>query len=591
MVTSKSVFRSVLMPSLVALLAVGLTGCPCGTPALNLGKVAVVFSGHLAPDPATKVEEDISNDSLAAVNVTIESVTLEQGDGTSVSVLPAPVVVEVLSMDAVSLLAAADIPAGVYVGGLLVISSAEVEFEDNPGVYVPVSLPAGGEFPVEVGDEIPSGAQSVLTLQLDDIKIVQREDSSLAFEAELYAEMNTLIALTIPSLTGLPSTFVHPGLYYSTNDLAFMRWKIAAKAEPWYSAWEKAFIKVDYSGVTPHPVALLDPFKWDMGNDARAAEKEALQWALTGNPANAAKAIEILNAWSYTLTGVVPGHDTEAQAKLYIGWYGQFFANAAELLRYANPGGESSGWDEADIQQFRGMMQLMYSVIENFIPAAPGNWAAAMMDSMMCIGVFLDDHAMFERAITHYLEGELPYVGLLNSIYPTGQNQESGHDQCHVQMDLGHFVALSEIAWKQGVDLYGAYDNRLLAGLEYTAKFMLGNDVPYTPETSEHHVHPVISEDYRGMYAFIWEAPYQHYVYRKGMEMPFTRQVVLNNAVKTIGGGRDTGALLPYRPEAHTTAFGIGWGTLTMYKGPEDPQAAKKSPGNPAPPKDRDGTR
>ena len=89
MVTSKSVFRSVLMPSLVALLAVGLTGCPCGTPALNLGKVAVVFSGHLAPDPATKVEEDISNDSLAAVNVTIESVTLEQGDGTSVSVLPA----------------------------------------------------------------------------------------------------------------------------------------------------------------------------------------------------------------------------------------------------------------------------------------------------------------------------------------------------------------------------------------------------------------------------------------------------------------------------------------------------------------------
>ena len=187
MVTRKLVFRSVLMMSIGASLAVGLSGCPFGTPALVQGKVAVLFSGNLAPQLAKA--EEIHNDSLAAVYVTIESVTLEQEDGTPVSVLPTPVTVDVLSIEGVGeLLAVADIPVGVYVGGTAVISSAEVEFEDNPGVLVPVSLPLGGEFPVDVQFEVLSGAQGVLKLELDDINILQLDVSSLALEAELHLE-------------------------------------------------------------------------------------------------------------------------------------------------------------------------------------------------------------------------------------------------------------------------------------------------------------------------------------------------------------------------------------------------------------------
>jgi hypothetical protein len=39
------------------------------------------------------------------------------------------------------------------------------------------------------------------------------------------------------------------------------------------------------------------------------------------------------------------------------------------------------------------------------------------------------------------------------------------------------------IAWNQGTeDLFSYGDNRLLLGMEYGAKYNLGNDVPYTQE-------------------------------------------------------------------------------------------------------------
>ena len=38
---------------------------------------------------------------------------------------------------------------------------------------------------------------------------------------------------------------------------------------------------------------------------------------------------------------------------------------------------------------------------------------------------------------------------------------------------------ICEMAWGQGDDLYGAQDNRLMKGLEYTARYNLGYDVPF----------------------------------------------------------------------------------------------------------------
>jgi hypothetical protein len=368
------------------------------------------------------------------------------------------------------------------------------------------------------------------------------------------------------SLSPTTKPFVHPGIYYNAADLAFMRQKLASHAEPWFSAWEKNKPNAADDNWKPHAVADWDATRdFYMGGDPLVAHKEALQWALTGNPANAAKAIEILNAWSSTLQNI-PTH-TMPQERLACGANVAQLANAAELLCYGSPDGKPSGWADADIQQFKKMLQIYYAAMQDMMPGYNGNWDALMMDSMICSAVFLDDHDMFDRVLKHYVEGVKPNGGVVNYIFPSGQCQESGRDQGHVQWGLGNLVAICEVAWKQGVDIYGAYNNLLMTGLEYTANYNLGGDVPYEQHPG---LQPKISEKGRGIFAPIWEAPYQHYVYRRGLEMPYTKQIIFGTNIKTGKGPAG-----PYRPEGAFTV-GIDWGTFTMFKGDEDPQAVKK---------------
>ena len=121
--------------------------------------------------------------------------------------------------------------------------------------------------------------------------------------------IKTLVAVSLVCLSCLHSTFgafVHPGQFYTANDLAFMRQKIAAHAEPWFSAWEHGF-KLRNAKRPTNATAEWDATKDGyMGSDPLTAHKEALAWALTGDPAHAANAIEILNAWSATLQKIVP---------------------------------------------------------------------------------------------------------------------------------------------------------------------------------------------------------------------------------------------------------------------------------------------
>ena len=110
----------------------------------------------------------------------------------------------------------------------------------------------------------------------------------------------------------------------------------------------------------------------------------------------------------------------------------------------------------------------------------------------------------------------------------SGQCQESGRDQSHVQMGIGFLGAACEIAWKQGVDLYGAYDNRLALGFEYTAKYNLGHDVPFEPYSSidGRYKHTSISRRGRGRFRPIYERAYHHYHDRMGLDMPYTLEVI-----------------------------------------------------------------
>jgi hypothetical protein len=315
-----------------------------------------------------------------------------------------------------------------------------------------------------------------------------------------------------------PKPFVHPGLLHTTADLKRMKEMVAGNIEPWKSGFE-VFKASPWSsaGWIPHPVehverSLLSGAGKNIGDlekDVCAAYQNALMWAITGEEAHAKKAIEILNAWSAKLK-VFDGTDVELGA----GLCGFKFTNAAEIMR------TYPGWAPADIQRCKKMfMEIFYPPLQYFALWAHGNWDLACMKEMMAIGVFCDDHALFDRAVDFYYKG--PGNGSLPHyvINENGQVQESGRDQQHTQLGIGHLSEMCEIGWSQGIDMYGFLNNRLLKGFEYTAKYNLGEEVPFEPYTDISGRFPakIISASGRGRLRSIYEMVLNHYANRAGL--------------------------------------------------------------------------
>lgn len=345
--------------------------------------------------------------------------------------------------------------------------------------------------------------------------------------------MNTRTILTfaftvlLNALTA-QAEFIHPGVAHSQASIDFVKEKIAANEEPWATAWQKLkdSRSADLSRAPePHTQVERGPYNNpDIGSsefsgDASAAYIHALCWAVSGEEKHAKKSMEIVDAWSGKLESI-SNHD----AKLLVGMSGYKFCIAGELLRHT-----WDGWPKESQVQFEGMLRdIFYATIKDFYPSANGNWDASMLQTMLAMGVFLEDQPMFDRAKDYFLKGKgNGAIGMYFS--KTGQCQETGRDQAHTQMGLEFLSNTCETAWIQGIDLYGALDNRLLKGFEYTAKYNLGNDVPYEPYTSfEGRYHyKTISDDSRGRLRPMYEKIFNHYHNRKGLDAPFTKQAAL----------------------------------------------------------------
>ncbi|MFK7790914.1 MAG: alginate lyase family protein, partial [Phycisphaeraceae bacterium] len=319
--------------------------------------------------------------------------------------------------------------------------------------------------------------------------------------------------------------FTHPGLLHDERELAFIKKQIESGDEPWLKVWGELKQACNFFadlGPDPRREVVRGPSnKPDIGGtefsrDSAAAYAFALAWQLSGDKAYARKAVDILNAWSATLKRV-DGHDT----KLLIGMMGIKYVNAAELLRYSY-----DGWQREDQSRFKAMLrEQFYEPIKDFYPTANGNWDASMIQTMLAMGVYLDDHDMFDRAASYYREGG-GNGAITNYFNEFGQCQETGRDQGHTQMGLSFLSCACEMAWKQGVDLYAEADNRLALGFEYTAKYNLGNDVRYEPYKSvegRYHYRKISAKG-RGDFAPIYRRLVYHYHHRLKMDMPFSRQ-------------------------------------------------------------------
>ncbi len=320
------------------------------------------------------------------------------------------------------------------------------------------------------------------------------------------------LALTIDAQAG----FEHPGLLHSRDDLEFIRVKVASGEEPWKGAWENLLDRRSSSlNFKPEPTIYVVRGAYgrgsvgdkDLSSSADAAYSHALQWIVTEDKAHALKTIEILNAWAPVIRDF-EGND----AKLLAGWTGHKFCNAAEIIRYTD-----AGWANEDIEQFERMLLTVYvPLIREFFPEANGNWDAAMINTMLCIGVFCEKEDLFTLAVDHYIRGT-GNGGITRYIYPSGQCEESTRDQTHTQLGLGEFAEACQVAWQQGVDLYGVAENRLALGIEYTAKYLLGESV---------HCYGKISEVGRGRFRDIYEGVYHHYRTEKGLSLPYTKRAL-----------------------------------------------------------------
>ena len=254
------------------------------------------------------------------------------------------------------------------------------------------------------------------------------------------------------------------------------------------------------------------------------------------------KALEIIQAYANTLQRL-DGHDAPLCAI-----QGYKLVQAMTLMQAQ----QTPEWGAMVRRVFVPMMEKF----EADSPYANGNWGAIVNRLRMACAIFLKDSTMYRASIDYFLHandnGSLPkYIG------ETGQCQETGRDQAHVQLGLEALAETCEMAWQQGDDLWGALDNRLLKGFEYTARYNLGYDVPFqtwTDCTGLYNGWTEPGQMQRGNLWPIYDLPYNHYVKRRGLKMPYTEKILRGAKPKVRRG-----CVMQY-PADDITAVGPGTG-------------------------------
>ncbi len=349
-------------------------------------------------------------------------------------------------------------------------------------------------------------------------------------------------------------SFVHPGILHSRESLDHIFEVATKKTMPEYGSYEllknHPCASAQYKMNGPFRVISRDGqyayTKSKMEADFSAAYLNALMWIATKDESHARKTLEILGAYADSLKLIPATND----APLLVGLEGMKIVNAMEILRYTY-----KGMTHEQMGKINKMITTIFlPVCETFYKTKAytnGNWGPIVTKTYISAAIYLDNKAMYNKAIDFYYNAN--DNGTIQNYISgtTGQVQESGRDQGHSQLGIGALATVCEIAYNQGDDLYSAFDNRLLKGFEYVARYNLGDDnVPFTTwkdVTGRYSDWTVISDKSRGRFIPVYEMVYNHYVRIKGLSMPYTEQVI--KRIRPEGYDRDQpafGTLLFY---------------------------------------------
>ena len=268
--------------------------------------------------------------------------------------------------------------------------------------------------------------------------------------------------------------FDHPGAPLTLSDLQAVKANVEKNREPWKSGFASLAgdgrSKLTYKMQGPFASVSRAPHKnrnqWM--SDMSAVWNLARMWYFTGNTAYAQKSRDILLAWANTQTEFVG-----RECMLDLGDFAYKFVGGAEILRGTWP-----GWTEADttaVKKYFAKVLLPASNPYGESQFGAANKGALALVAMGLMAIFNDDTARLNQVV--YQVRSLAHVGLRSS-NEIGLLGDSLRDQGHAHGQLFSLAMLAEALWKQGIDIYSDYDNRLLAAGEYFARV---NDLVPTP--------------------------------------------------------------------------------------------------------------
>ncbi|MFE2914582.1 alginate lyase family protein [Kitasatospora indigofera] len=306
-----------------------------------------------------------------------------------------------------------------------------------------------------------------------------------------------------PAAEAAPTTFAHPGVLNSRAQLDFVRAKVKAGEQPWKAAYDQMHAS-RYASLsrTPKPRSVVECGSYSNPNigctdereDAIAAYTLALEWYITQDSRYAAKAVQIMDAWSGTITD-----HTNSNAPLQSAWSASTWPRAAEIIRYTY-----TGWAADKVSRFGTMLRNVYlpEVVNG--SNSNGNWELSMNEATIGIAVFLNDRTVYDKAVAKF-RGRVPaYIYLASdgalpktapgsglntrdqivsywqgqSTFVDGLTQETCRDFTHTGYGLSAIAHVAETSRIQGQDLYPEVADRLRHALGLQAKYELGAAVP-----------------------------------------------------------------------------------------------------------------
>jgi hypothetical protein len=297
--------------------------------------------------------------------------------------------------------------------------------------------------------------------------------------------------------------FVHPGVLVSRSQLEFVRWMVLLRQQPWKTAYDQMLANpLAAADRAPKPFVVVECGSFSNPNigcteerqDALAAYANALAWYITKDRKYAKKAIEIMDAWSATITGHL-----QSNGPLQTGWAGSTWPRAAEIIRYTY-----HGWSTASVTRFETMLRDVYlPVVIKGHPTNNGNWELTMMEAAVGISVFLEDRASYDLAIAKFRARVPAYVYLTSDgpmppappgttwtperviqswvgqrTFVDGIAQETCRDFVHTGYGLVNMAHVAETTRIQRDSLWPELRERMAKTLEFHATYELGAPVP-----------------------------------------------------------------------------------------------------------------